>query len=103
MILVSELFQAKVLMVLVHHFLTVENEWAFVYNFFAATIGDNLFDNPVLFRKCWENFLIDTWPIIGTSVININRIQDGPFRGCSRMGGGGWVGGAVGGKKGPPP
>ena len=52
MILVSELFQAKVLMVLVHHFLTVENEWAFVYNFFVATIGDNLFDNPVLFRKC---------------------------------------------------
>ena len=37
----SELSQAKVLLVFVHRFFLAENEWTFVYNFFAATIVIN--------------------------------------------------------------
>ena len=36
-----------------------ENEWAFVNNFFAATIVDYLFDNLDLFKNDEKNFLID--------------------------------------------
>ena len=43
----------------VHHFLFVENKRAFVYNFPAATMVDNLFNNPVLFNNVQKMFLID--------------------------------------------
>ena len=46
-------------MLFVHHLLLAENEWPFVCNFFAATIVDNLFDNPVLFKNAEKIFLID--------------------------------------------
>ena len=54
---VSESCQAKVLMVFAHPVLLPENEWAFVYNFFDATIFSNLFDNPVLLKNV-ENFFV---------------------------------------------
>ena len=47
--LVSALCQTEIFMVFVCHSLSTENEWDFAYNFFTATIVDNLFDNPVLF------------------------------------------------------
>ena len=43
--------------------MSVENEWAFVYNFFAATIVDKLFDNSVLFKNAEK--------IIGKDLIEI--------------------------------
>ena len=45
-------------MVIVHHLL-LENEWAFVYRFFAETIADSLFDYPILSKNVEKNFLID--------------------------------------------
>ena len=37
----------------------MENRRAFVDNFFAATVVDNLFDNPVLFKNVKNLFFID--------------------------------------------
>ena len=45
-------------MVLAHHLLLSENEWGFVYNFFTATIVDNLFDNAGYFKNAENVFLI---------------------------------------------
>ena len=56
--LVSELCQTKVLMVLIHHLVSVESKWAFIYIFFNARKVDNLFDNPALFKKVEKVFLI---------------------------------------------
>ena len=33
-----------------HHLLSVENKRTLVYNFFAATLANNLFDNDVLLK-----------------------------------------------------
>ena len=46
--LVSELFQAKVLMVFVDYLLSSDNEWL-----------DNLFDNPDIFKNVEKLFLLD--------------------------------------------
>ena len=40
-------------MVFVHHFLSAQNEWAPVYNFFAATVVVNVFDNPVPYENVY--------------------------------------------------
>ena len=45
---VSELYQAKVLMVFAHDLLSAENEWAFAY-----------IDNSVLFKNLENFFLVD--------------------------------------------
>ena len=46
-------------MMSVHQFLSEENERAFVYNIFAATVVSKLCDHPVFFFKCLKLFLID--------------------------------------------
>ena len=45
-------------MVFENHLLWAENECALVYNFFAATILDNFFDNLVLFKNVAKKFLL---------------------------------------------
>ena len=83
----SELCQANVLMVFVHHFLSAEDEWAIVYNFFAATIVDNLYDRhgvevgPVFFltQNCLDFWILtwfqrkDTLQLLWTKVIVLGR------------------------------
>ena len=50
----------NVFMVYVQLLLSAEIERDFVYNFFAATIANNLFDNPVLFKNVKKLFVIDS-------------------------------------------
>lgn len=57
---VSELCQAKVLMVLVKHLLSTKNEQASVYNIFAGTIVNSFSGNPVLFINFETIFPVDT-------------------------------------------
>ena len=56
-IFISELCQAKVLMVFAHYLLPKENELVFD-NFIAVAIVDNHFDNPVLFKNVEKVFLL---------------------------------------------
>ena len=65
--LISELRQAKVLMVFVYHLLSVENKWALIYYFFGATLFNNLFDNLALFKNMTKIF------VIGVVVHNLRR------------------------------
>ena len=58
--LCSELYKTNALMVSVHHLLSLESERDFVYIFFHATIVNNLFDNPVLFKNVEILFLINS-------------------------------------------
>ena len=51
------------------YLLSEENKLAFVHNFFVATIVDNLFDNPVLFKNFEKAFLLISGRIIGTDVV----------------------------------
>ena len=61
-------------MVFVHHLLLVENEQAFVYNFFAVTIVDNLFDNPVLFKLLKSFVHIDIIIDIDTDILLMSSV-----------------------------
>ena len=65
-----------------HHLLSAENEWAFVYIFLATVIVCNLFDNPILFKNVENIFLIDImthWWYHGTVIIKINQEVEDNF------------------------
>lgn len=53
---VSELCYAKVLIVFLLHLLVAEIECAFVYNFFAAAIFDNISDNLFFLKMLEKSF-----------------------------------------------
>ena len=57
-----------------HHLLSVESKWTFVYIFFATTIANNLFDNHALlkiidFFSYWYHDAIILYVIIIDDVI----------------------------------
>ena len=54
--MVSELYQAKVLMMFLQQLLSVKNKGVFVYNIFAAAIVNNFPDNPVLLKNVVKKF-----------------------------------------------
>ena len=57
-------------MVFVHPMLSDE-QWMSLFNTFTATIVDNFFDNLALFKNVKKCFIIVSWQIIGTDVIEI--------------------------------
>ena len=69
--MVSELYQAKVLMMFLQQ-LSVKNNGVFVYNIFAAAIVNNFPDNPVLLKNVVKNFLIDIMMHNWTDVIKLS-------------------------------
>lgn len=69
--MVSELYQAKVLMMFLQQLLSVKNKGVFVYNIFAAAIVNNFPDNPVLLKNV-KNFLIDIMMHNWTDVIKLS-------------------------------
>lgn len=70
--MVSELYQAKVLMMFLQQLLSVKNKGVFVYNIFAAAIVNNFPDNPVLLKNVVKNFLIDIMMHNWTDVIKLS-------------------------------
>ena len=57
-------------MVFVHHLLSADKKWGFVYNFSGTTV-DDLFDNPVLLKNVEKCFLLVSWRMIGSDLIKI--------------------------------
>ena len=70
--MVSELYQAKVLMMFLQQLLSVKNKGVFVYNIFAAAIVNNFPDNPVLLKNVVKIFLIDIMMHNWTDVIKLS-------------------------------
>ena len=69
MTIVSELSQAKFLMVFVIHLLPAENEN--IYIFFAATTIGSVFNNSALFKNIEKCFLLMPRCTIVTDLIKI--------------------------------